>query len=233
MDDEIIVEKALEFARENKKRIARERTKLNEFPSDKIPVSVFMAGSPGAGKTEAADNLIILFKKGSDVLHIDPDDLREEFEDYNGRNSSLFMSAASVLAEKIQDIALNQKQSFIFDGTLSNFDKSKENIQRSIGRDRPVYILYVYQEPTQAWEFVQAREKKDGRHVPAEAFISKYFEARVNVNALKEEFGKKLEVDLLIKNNDGTDFKYYANIDIIDNYIAEKYSKEQLEKLIV
>jgi hypothetical protein len=36
----------------------------------------------------------------------------------------------------------------------------------------------------------------------------------------------------VVKDIDGTDFSYKENIDIIDNHIPEKYTKDELEKLI-
>ena len=83
---------AIEFAKRNKNQIATRFTDIEIFKPDEMPVSVFMAGSPGAGKTEYSKNLILLledFKKGR-VIRIDPDDIRSEFVDYNGRNSYLF-----------------------------------------------------------------------------------------------------------------------------------------------
>lgn len=228
-----IIERAKEFARKNKKSIATELTNTALFLREEFPVSVFMAGSPGAGKTESSRNLIkTLTRNSSSILRIDSDDLRSKFSEYTGENSHLFMSATSILADKIQDFALANKQSFIFDGTLSNIDIARKNIQRSLDKKRFVQILYVYQDPFQAWKFVKAREIKDGRKVPPEAFIRQYFMARQNVNILKKEFGNQIKIDLVIKNIDGTDFSYKENIDIIDNHIPEKYTKDDLEKIV-
>lgn len=228
-----IKERAEAFARDNKKAIAKEVTDPSIFLPDEFPVSVFMAGSPGAGKTESSRNLIKKFTKdGQSVLRIDSDELRSRFEEYNGTNSSLFMYATSILADKIQDFALSNKQSFIFDGTFSNLEKSRGNIERSLSKGRFVQIVYVYQDPTQAWELVKAREIRDGRTVPRDAFITQYFKARENVNLLKKEFGNKIKVDLVVKNIDGTDFSYRENIDIIDSYIPERYTKSDLERRI-
>ncbi|MDQ5893689.1 MAG: UDP-N-acetylglucosamine kinase [Patescibacteria group bacterium] len=233
-EEALIKERAEEYARKNKKVIAKEITNLSLFIPDEFPVSVFMAGSPGAGKTESSRNLIEKLSKDSHfVLRIDPDELRSKFSEYNGTNSSLFMSATSIIADNIQDCALKNKQSFVFDGTLSNLDRSKQNIQRSLNKNRFTQILYVYQEPLQAWNFVKAREQKDGRKVPLEAFINQYFLARTNTNLLKKEFGNKLRVDLVVKNIDGTDFNYRENIDVVDNYIPEKYTVDDLRKLII
>lgn len=233
VSDREIKEVADEFARLNKKKLARELTDTNRFHPDDIPVTVFMAGSPGAGKTESSKSLIAQFvHNDSAILRIDADELRERIPGYNGNNSSLFQGATSILASKMQDFALQNKQSYIFDGTLTNLVLARENIERNLVRSREVFIVYVYQDPKQAWSFVKAREKKDGRMVPKEAFISQYFQARCNVNSLKQEFGKQVKIYLVVKNIDGSDFNYYENIDVIDNYIPERYSEEQLTQLI-
>lgn len=232
-EETAIKQRAEEFARKNKEPLAKEITNPANFLPDASPVSVFMAGSPGAGKTESSKNLIKKLTKDShSVLRIDPDELRPRFTEYNGNNSFLFIGATSTVADRIQDHALRNKQSFIFDGTFSNLVRSRQNIQRSLDKSRFVQIVYVYQEPQQAWKFVKAREIKDGRMVPKEAFIDQYFKARENVNRLKKEFGGRIQVDLIVKNIDGTDFDYRENIDVIDNYIPEKYTKDELEDLI-
>lgn len=221
---------AITFANVHKKEIARECTDTKKFPPDSAPVSVFMAGSPGAGKTESSENLVAhLTEGGHMVLRIDPDELRERFSTYTGSNSLLFQGATSILAECIHDNALKQNQNFVFDGTLTNLIKARENIERSLKRKRFVQIIYVYQDPLQAWEFVTAREKRDGRHIPKEVFIDQYFKARESVNCLKKEFGNQIKVDLLVKNMDGSDFLYKENIDQIDRYTPERYSKEELQ----
>lgn len=234
-DEEIAIKQQADtFARKNKEIIAKKRTDPTIFLPDEFPVSVFMAGSPGAGKTESSKNLIAKLSKGKhSILRIDPDELRAEFDEYNGKNSSLFIGATSIIADKIHDFALKNRQSFVFDGTFSNLERSKENIQRSLNKKRFVQIVYVYQDPLQAWAFVKAREIKDGRTVPRDAFIKQYFLARQNVNLLKKEFKGSIKIDLIIKNIDGTDYNSSENIDVIDNHIPEKYTKEHLEKLII
>lgn len=92
-------------------------------------------------------------------------------------------------------------------------------------------ILYVYQEPLQAWEFVQARETSEGRRILPEDFINQYFTARDAVNMLKEAY-PDIRVDLLLKNRDGSHRFYKANVERIDNYIPEKYSRADLERML-
>lgn len=229
MDDESITKRALEFARANKKYIARKETDTEKYPPDTNPVSVFMAGSPGAGKTESSERLIErLSGDGHSALRIDSDALRHYFDEYTGANSSLFQSATSIIADKIQDVAIEQKQNYIFDSTLSNLERSRENIARCLGHNRIVQILYVYQDPIQAWKFVLKRERVEGRTIPQSAFRQQYFDARRNVNQLKQEFDSQIQVDIILKSIDGTNFMYKENIDVIDSYIPETYTEETL-----
>lgn len=227
-----IEDHAIQFARKNKKTIAEEFTDVSKYGPEKESVSVFMAGAPGAGKTETSIEL--LDKNDSDILRIDPDELRLKFTEhgYNGSNSFLFQKAVSILVEKIHDLALKQDQSFLLDGTLSHYYKAKENIERSLKRDRTVQILYVYQEPRQAWYFVIARESKEGRRIEPKHFIEQYFKSREAVNQLKVQFGRDLIVNVLQKNTDNTNIKLYkANVDKIDHHIPEQYTVEDIRKI--
>jgi UDP-N-acetylglucosamine kinase len=221
---------ALAFAKAKKKQIAARLANPDIYPPEEHPVSVFMAGSPGAGKTEAAIELIQ--EIGSPIVRIDVDELRKECPGYTGDNAWLFQKAASVLVEKLHDVALEQDQSFVLDATFSNFDRARKNASRSLGRGRAIQILYVYQEPSLAWKFVQARENLEGRRVPPEQFVDQYFGAREVVNRVKKEFGDRVRVDLLLKNIDNSSRIFQANVDQIDNYIPEKYSRAEVEKIV-
>lgn len=229
--EEKIREEAIAFAKANKKRIAKAATE--DFPAEKDPVSVFMAGSPGAGKTEASLALLAEFEAdGARILRIDPDELRHHFEAYNGRNAWLFQGAISILVDKILDYALERNLSFLLDGTLSNYARAERNVERSLAKRRDVQILYVYLDPLQAWKFVQAREALENRRIPVDRFIEQYFEARNVVNCLKRKFGKAISVDLLKKPIDGSERLYRAGIDAIDNHIPETYDRDTLTKLL-
>lgn len=228
-----IEQDALAWAKKHRKKIALELTDPKKFLPEVHPVSVFMAGSPGAGKTEASIELIAgLADGGAHVLRIDPDDLRERIPGYTGANSWLFQRAVTPIVERMLDDALGHKQSFLLDGTLSNYDVAKKNIERSLRKDRPVQILYVYQEPQQAWRFVQAREETEGRRIEPADFVRQYFAARRVVNRLKTEFAAQLRVDLLMKNNDGSHRFYQAGVDQIDNHIPEKYSEYDVRAML-
>jgi UDP-N-acetylglucosamine kinase len=232
-DEERIALEAWDYAKKHRSEIARRLTDPKIYVPEANPVSVFMAGSPGAGKTEASIALLKqLDSDGVKILRIDPDELREELPGYTGDNAWLFQRAVIPIVEKIHDMALDQQQSFLLDGTLSSYSVAEKNIQRSLKRGRVVQILYVYQEPEQAWRFVQAREAAEGRRIEPEDFARQYFAARDVVNRLKTKYGKAISVDLLMKNNDGSHQFYRAGVDQIDNHIPEKYSVADVRRIL-
>ena len=230
--EEKIEATAWAYAKANKAHIARRLTNTANFPKEENPVSVFMAGSPGAGKTETSIELLKKFEQDH-ILRIDPDHLRLEFSGYVGVNSHLFQRAVTVLVERIHDLALKNSQSFLLDGTLSNFNVAAKNVERSLSRGRVVQILYIYQEPSFAWQFVRAREAQEGRRIRSDDFVSQYFAARNVVQNLKVKFGKDIKIDLILKNIDNSDRKTFFNVDQIDSYIPEKYSLEDVKHLVL
>ena len=224
-------EQAIQWARKNKKEVANRLTDTNIYTPEQDPVAVFMAGSPGAGKTEAA--LSLLETVGNSVVMIDPDDYRTLFDGYDGSNAWLFQGAVSIIVEKVLDMAFKRSLSFLLDGTLTNQRKARENIDRCLSKGRLVQIIYVYQEPMLAWQFVQAREATEGRRIRPEDFINQYYLARDVVNSLKAEFMGEIKVDMLVKNLDNSKRSYRMNIDSIDSHIPEKHSRADLERKLL
>lgn len=198
MENETIQFNAIMFAKKERKRIARERTDLGKYQPDEFPVSVFMAGSPGAGKTEFSKNMISILEKDKErkVIRIDGDEVRGELPGYTGINSYLFQGAISLIVEKIHDFVLSQKQSFVLDGTFSKYEKALDNIKRSLDKGRKVFIFYVYQHPATAWKFTKKREEAEGRNIPKEFFIEQFLGARETVGRIRKEFGDEVTIFL-------------------------------------
>lgn len=223
---------AICFAKANRTKLARQLTCQERYPSDAKPVSVFMSGSPGAGKTEASK--AFLEELGAtNVIRLDPDDLRGLFPGYTGENSYLFQSAVSLIVERTLDRAFKNGQSFLLDGTLSSIDVARKNIKRSLRKQRGVLILFVYQPPELAWEFVQAREQEEGRRILPSTFITQFLGAQQVIRELKQEFDGHIRVDLLIKSNRGTSRSYHDNVSAIENHLPKKYTRKELESLIL
>jgi len=230
LTDEKIIAKAISKAKAMKNSLAK--TIVDHLPEEKTPVSVFMAGSPGAGKTETAKIFIHQFQnKGVEVIHIDNDELRKKFEDYQGSNSHLFQRSATLLVEAIHDRVLKKSVSFLLDSTLSSLEKARSNIERSLKRNRYVLIIFVYQEPEQAWNLVKARELVEGRRVPPEVFVKQFQQSQSVVSELKKEFGPKIDIIFIEKNIDGTREKPYFNVTNIDDLLGKKYNSSSLEAI--
>ncbi|NOH71654.1 zeta toxin family protein [Vibrio pectenicida] len=233
-DEEIAIRgRAVVFAKKNRTKICRRLTDKTVYLPEESPVSVFMSGSPGAGKTESSKELVASITDGqTQVLRIDPDDLRVEFEDYDGSNSYLFQRAVVTLVERAMDYIFKNDQSFLLDGTLSSYHVAEKNIQRSLDKNRDVLIIFVYQRPELAWEFVNAREKVEGRKILPEHFVEQFFGSQLVIELLKEKFGKKIQVDLLLKDNDGSTRTYHSNVSSLKPYLKPNYTVEEVNKIV-
>lgn len=234
-----LAEDAILFAKHNKKEISHRLTSLEEYPPSDSPVTIFMAGSPGAGKTEYSKNLLEESVKKSGRKHpplrIDSDELRSEIPGYVGNNSSEVQGAVSILLSEMYTEALKNRQSVIIDGTLSNYEKAEENIKRSLKRDRGVFIFYVYQNPEVAWRFTLAREKTEGRNIPKNAFITKFFRAKETVQRIHENFKDAVTIVFVRKNFDTNAVETIDTLHPdqgLDAYIQETYTQEELEKIL-
>lgn len=222
-------EEAMRWARTNKKAFAAQFTNPDVFPGELNPVALFMAGSPGAGKTEAAKALVAEL---GDFLRIDPDEFRAKIPGYDGATSYLVQGAVSVLVGAVLDCAFKQKQSFLLDGTLSSYEVADKNVQRCVDKGRAVQVIYVYQEPHLAWEFVKARELLEGRRIPPDRFVHQFFESRNVVERLKVKYSKDIKIDVVLKNIDGTSGKYLANVQDLKSVVPITHTAAHVLKLV-
>jgi len=239
MENEDNLRKAAEeFARANKQHIAEQLTDISQYEPETRPISVFMAGSPGAGKTEYSKNLIEMLERNKKrkVIRIDGDELRPRIPGYTGKNSSLFQGAVSIVVDRIHDLALKQGQTFLLDGTFSNYERAVHNINRSLSKGRPVLIFYVYQRPEVAWRFTKAREVQEGRNIPKDKFIEQFLGARATVDKIRKEFGEEVVIFLVEKNFETHQVEAVNEIELtgpqIDDYLKERYTIDNLEKLL-
>ena len=135
--------------------------------SDKL--AYFMAGVPGAGKTEFAKGL-----QGSqlgDFVVIEHDKLVEHIDGYRPENYYHFRTAGSTLVTKLFDECLRNGYSFIFDGTLSH-DNGYRNIKKTLDAGFSVIVLYVHQDIESAWKLTQDRELVKKRAIEQGGFIN-------------------------------------------------------------
>lgn len=228
-------ERVRKFIKDNEELLISKFCNKTDYPPDDNPVSIFMAGAPGAGKTEFSKNLIDAFEEmfsPAKIVRIDPDEIRGLFAEYKGDNSHLFQGACSLGVEKIHDFVLRNNQNFTLDGTLVNYDKAISNIKRSIEKGREVSIFFVYQDPLIAWEFTKKREEIEHRNIPKESFIKAFIDSRKNVNEIKKYFKDKIQMNLIIKNYKNNTEQIEPDIDNVDRFIDRLYNENELENTL-
>lgn len=201
-----------------------------EYVADTQPMTFFMAGPPGAGKTEISKRLIARFKQKP--IRIDADEIRTICDGYIGENAHVFQKAASKGVHILYDYALKKNINVILDGTFA-YSGALDNIQRSLDHGRKVEIYFVYQDPLQAWEFTKKREAIERRKVSKEIFIDSFFKAQENTNKAKEHFGSSIELNLIIKDFEKDLERLEINITSIDHFIKKVYTKDVLNKLLL
>lgn len=230
-----ISDEVLLYAKKYSKKLISSLCNIKQYPSSKNPFTIFMAGSPGAGKTEFSKNLLKQLKiknSSQKVIRLDTDELRELLPQYNGSNSDEVQRAATLLFDKAYDFVQKNNQSVIVDTTFAS-PRSIQNIKRALNRGRKVGILYLHQDPLIAWDYTKKREKVEGRVVPKKVFINAYFSARENVKKVKQKFGDKIELSLFEKDKSFNFLKKARfNIKTLDEYIKNDYSINDLEKML-
>src|SRR3989344_455976 len=157
-EEEILREEAIIFVKTNRPLLIEKFAAPSLYKSTPHPVSLFMAGSPGAGKTEVSQGLIKRFQNAP--VRIDADEIRSLCPGYTGTNAHVFQKAATKGVHMLFDYALKNDLNCILDGTFA-YAGAIENIRRSLEHGRIVEIWFVYQDPLKAWEFTKVREARE------------------------------------------------------------------------
>ena len=225
---------AVTYVKKNKNLLIKKFADPSFFPSEKNPLSIFMAGAPGAGKTEFSENIVKVFarKYSKRFVHIDADRIKEWIPGYNGRNATLYHGASALGVEKLYDYSTQKGQNIIMDGTFADYEKSKKNIERSLKKRRHTEIYYLFQDPAASWAFTKRREAVTGRRIPAGAFVRSFLLSWENVDKIKREFGKAVVLNVIVKNlNTGLD-KYKLNVDSVYPHVRVRYTENDLKNIV-
>jgi len=231
-------EDAKKFIKQKRGLLIQKFANPELYKSTEHPVTIFMAGSPGAGKTEFSKLYVelledviykdsIIYDKFK-IARIDADEIRDILPGYDGSNSSLFQEAITIGVNKLYDYLLKKRINALIDGTFTNEKYAVENIERSIGRGRYSEVIYIFQDPINSWKLTKAREIKEGRHIPLEVFVAQFFKARENVNLVKNRFKQEIRINLIIRDFCKQKYDFHFNVDDIDNFLKFDYNKEAL-----
>lgn len=201
--------------------------------SDKA-VTFFMAGSPGAGKTETSKRFIENIQKRSNlgIVRIDADEIRELCPGYNGQNSSIYQAAATLGVNKLYDYINKKKFNALVDGTFAKEKYAFENIDRALKHKRLVYILYIFQDPLTAWEFTLKREALENRKITLDVFIKSFLESKNNVQKVKDKYKNRIFVNIIVKNKHNKTEKVELGIENIDDHIKFNYTYDSLYAIL-
>src|SRR3989338_11007487 len=116
-DEAKLEEEAFRFIKANRQELIRKFANPSLYKPVENPISLFMAGSPGAGKTEVSKSLVKRFKDAP--IRIDADEIRKVCEGYKGSNAHVFQKAANKGVNILFDYALKEKLNLILDGTFA------------------------------------------------------------------------------------------------------------------
>ncbi|MBI1812411.1 zeta toxin family protein [Candidatus Peregrinibacteria bacterium] len=224
---------AIDWVRANKTAIIAHFAGDDVCASTEEPVSIFMAGSPGAGKTESSLAIVeMLRRRGDAIVRIDPDEIRMLIPQYTGSNTDAIKGASFLAVEKLYDFVLRADKSMILDSTFTPYRKIEANVRRPLTKNRPTAVISIDQDPLVAWHFTKEREKIEGRSIPREFFIRTLFESRENVRKIKEHYGDQITVHVIRKDYVKQTQRFIEDVERIDTVVQIKYSIDDLRELL-
>ena len=217
------------WARQNKRKFANRLITESRARAGDEPAAFFMAGLPGAGKTEFTKNLIQML--GLNVVRIDMDEIASFIDGYQPEKAHAFREAASDMLSAVFDTATKRRVDFIMDGTFGG-GKAIENIKRCNKKGYHTRLIYLHQEPKLAWDFTVDREKVEKRRIDKQGFINSYFAVFNNLDLLREVDIQNFTIDIVVKTADNRTGDWYENVSLadIDGILGQRYNRDQLEK---
>lgn len=219
------------WVRRHRKEFARKLIKDSGAEKLGKSAGIFMAGLPGAGKTEFTKSWIANSKLK--VVRLDMDEIASQIETYSPRKADKFRKAASALLSRTYDSVVKDGYDFIMDGTFGG-QSAIQNIERAVKHGYKIKVIYIYQAPQIAWQYTIAREKVEYRAISLDGFLKSYYKTLRNLGRLEDFSSEQVSIDLVEKDELNKIAKVYYIIPIkdIDNYVNIEYNEESLRKKI-
>lgn len=193
-----------------------------------IPV-IFLAGAPGAWKTEWIDS----FPGVENYIVLDTDKYRTLFNGYTWTNAHEFHQYASRVMDRMYSYCIKKWYNVIMDGTFSNSQKVAENIAQCDKKCLSFSIVLVVQDPVISYLYTKKREQEKSRSVPREAFIQKFFSS---IKMVRDIFEKYPNIILFITKKRKTHPKFTdlraKDILQFDKLTNIRYTEEELDKIL-
>ena len=189
-----------QWARDHKKEVVAQLLCDYRATSGASPSAFFMAGLPGAGKTEFAESLLDTLAQGS-VIRLDMDKIATMMDGYDPKNADQFRAGASILLDRALDVVIDKRMNFLLDGTFSKREVVERNINRVLRAGYHIKIFYIVQEPKVAWHFTKEREKVEHRAIDENGFVEAFFQIPNNIFGVLEHKHDKISIDIIEKDS--------------------------------
>lgn len=221
----------LEWIKANQKALIDKILSSIDMKRNGSPMAIFMAGLPGAGKTELSQGLVE--QSFPRPLRIDMDELATMISGYTPEKANEFREAATRLLNALFDRVIKNRADFIMDGTFGS-KKAILNVNRALKRGYQVKVIFSSQDPKLAWEFTRAREKVEHRAISESGFLDSYYKTIDNLRELSKMKYSNVSIDIFVKSKDNTVEKQFTNVEYeeIDNIIKVIYNKDKLKAYI-
>jgi hypothetical protein len=183
--------------------------------------AIFLAGSPGAGKSEFASGLNKLYK----IDVIEADEIRKYCKYYNGKNSDLFKKASLEGVNILMNTVLDKEYSFILDGKFFEF------IDSALEKNYDVEVNFVYRPIEIAKEYTKIVEKNESIKISEDIFYKEFINSINIVNKIKKKYLDikvnfyDLHNDLILKDINNLD-EVINKSDVIQNDIKLAIERE-------
>ncbi len=141
---------------------------MKKYEPTRARIAIFMAGIPGAGKTEFVRGLQNSSMKNTVI--IEHDQLVEYIDTYTPERYYDFRKAGSNLVGALFTHCLKNELPFVFDGTLSH-DRASHNIKKTLQHGYSVIVIYIHQDIKSAWKLTQDRELVKKRSIERKGFL--------------------------------------------------------------
>lgn len=185
----------IKFAKQHKKDlVARIIGDAKPSGDHDVPIAVFAAGIPGAGKTEFLDRLLAGL---TDIVRIDMDEIVKLFDGYTPDKYYMFRGAANIIVDETVIFCLHHKLDFILDGTFAS-SHAVENVRSALKRHE-VTIFYVWKDPDLAWQHTKDRQLVTKRGVEKAGFIQSCINVPRNLQEVREKFGARVSIVVVEK----------------------------------
>lgn len=215
------------WAKSNKKMLVLKIIGDVDTPPQTKPVAVFLAGIPGAGKTEFIKRLL---GDNPTVVKIDLDEIVKLFPKYNPKQYYKYRTAANIIVDECVIYCRKHSLNFVLDGTFG-YGKAIDNIKSALKRHE-VVIVYIWKDPAEAWQLTKDRELVTDRAIDRVGFLHSCDSVPKNLIEVRKTFDKQISMIAIKKDSGDTDFQMTRDLRIIDDLLQNSYNKETLEGLI-